>query len=67
MSREGNSKVTGKGKFEMEDGRDQHLFAKLVQIIQTVPTYQGSDLQQSDKKNGEKPVFSPAWLWKLHR
>lgn len=43
-----NPKVTGKGKFEMEKGRDQHLFAKPVQIIQAVATYQRSDLHQSE-------------------
>lgn len=48
MTRGGNTKVTGKGKFEMEEGRDQHLFAKPVQIIQAVATYQGPVLHQSE-------------------
>lgn len=67
MSRRGNPKVTRKHKLEMEERRDQHLFAKPVQIIQAVATCQRSNLQQNKQKNGEKPVPSPEWLRGLHK
>lgn len=44
-----------KSKLVMEEGRDQHLFAKPVQIIQAVVSNQRLDLCQSE----EKPVPSP--------
>lgn len=44
MSKEGNTKVAGKGKFEIEEGTDRHLVAKPVQITQAVVTYQRSEV-----------------------
>lgn len=67
MSRRGNPKVTRKHKLDMKERRDQHLFAKPVQIIQAVATCQRSNLQQNKQKNGEKPVPSPEWLRGLQK
>lgn len=48
MSRRGNPKVTRKHKLDMKERRDQHLFAKPVQIIQAVATCQRSNLQKNE-------------------